>query len=53
MEVEKEKEPAKSSTNWGENFPKPPAMIEPLVEPKEEEIDWSIVEFPKFVFEPD
>lgn len=41
MEAEKDRESTKSSANWGENLPKPPAMTKPLIEPKDEKIDWS------------
>lgn len=49
----KEKESTKSSAKWGEKLPEPPAMTEPLIEPKEQEIDRSTLLFLKFVFEPD
>lgn len=34
-------------------MPKLSAITEPLIEPKEEDIDWYNLEFPKFLFEPD
>lgn len=53
MKEVKEKEPAKLSANQNEKLPEPPATTEPLIDPKVDETDWSTLEFPKFVSEPD